>query len=79
MCYIEACGKFHSTCADSASSGGVILMKNGSTQYTLILIGHTLNFIDSWLQSFEGKYYKQTMIYRDKTSDFFNKVNVTIP
>ena len=50
MCYIEAYKKLHQTCAKSESSGGGRQLVDRSKIYALVSLGHTLNFIDTWLQ-----------------------------
>ena len=53
MCSIKAHEKLLPMCDWSATSVGGRLIPNGSTIYVLLSLLHTLNFIDSWLQSFE--------------------------
>ena len=52
MCYIKAYDKLHQTYAESASSGGRIPPPDVSTKDMLLPLGHTLSFIESWINSF---------------------------
>ena len=54
MCYIEAYEKFHQTCTDSEIVLGVRLFPDEWTTCVLVSLGHTLNFIDIWLKSFDN-------------------------
>ena len=78
MCYIEAYKKLHQTCAKSESSGGGRQLIDRSKIYALVSLGHTLNLIDSWLQPFEENYSQQKIMYREKNSELFKKIPVTI-
>ena len=49
MCSVEAYGKLHPECTDSAMSGGVRSLLDGSTTDSMVSIGHMLNFIDNWI------------------------------
>ena len=70
ICSIEAYEKLYQTYVDSASIGGGILISDGSKINVIVSPGHTLNFVESWIQSFEGKYSNRTMMYREKISSF---------
>ena len=56
MCSIEAHGIMHPNGNDDASSGGVISLLPDSTEYVLVSLGLTPNFIESWLQLFKTNY-----------------------
>ena len=58
MCSIKVYEKLHQLYSDSASSGGSIPLPDGSTKYISVSLGNTLNFIESWIQSFQESYYK---------------------
>ena len=63
---------------DVSSSGGGILMLYDSTTEALTSLGHTLNFIYSWIQYIEKKYLWRTTMNSDKINKFFKKSPVTI-
>ena len=42
-------------------------------------MGHTLNFVNSWLQSFENNYSQEIIMYRDKIDYLFQNINFIIP
>ena len=79
MSYIEAYYKLNQIFSDSGSIDVGRQIPDGSTTYSLVLLGHTLNFIDSWIQSFEGNCYNETMMYRDKIGGLFKKITFIIP
>ena len=53
MYYVEALQAFYPIWNYNEGSGGGILMPDGSTRDAIKPLGHTINFIYSWLQSFE--------------------------
>ena len=62
MCSIGEYYKLHPMCDDSSSSVNSIPIPDGSITDYMVLLGHTLNGIDIWIQSFEENYDIQTMI-----------------
>ena len=74
MCYIKAYSKLHPICAESASSGGGIPITYLSKIDALLLIGHTLKFIDIFLQSFKENYSRQTITSRKNMSELFYNI-----
>ena len=78
MCYIEAYEKLHLEYNDDAIIGGGRPLIDGSTTDTLISLDHTLNSIDSWIQSFEENYYLRTMMYLENISELFRNIPLTI-
>ena len=50
ICSIRAYEKLNPTCYDYAGIGGGRPLQYGSTSYDMVLNGHTLNFIESWLE-----------------------------
>ena len=79
MCYIEAFDILHPACNYNSSISGGIPLTDGSTTDVLKSLGHTLNFIQSWIQSFEANYSQQKHIYKEKISETFKKIPVNIP
>ena len=78
MCYIEDYENLHPTCDEFVTGGGEIILSYGSKIDALGLIGHTLNFIENWLKTFEQIYDSKKTMYRDKMSGLFKKIPVTI-
>ena len=78
MCSTEAHDRMRTTGKDDASCGGGRAMPTDSTEYVLVLLGLTLNFIENWLQSFKTNCIHQTTMYCDKMSELFKNNPVTI-
>ena len=38
----------------------------------------TINFIDNWLQYFEGNYNRRIYLYKQKTSELFNNIPLSL-
>ena len=57
---IEAHEIEHTSVNGEASIGGGRTLLFSSTNYSLIYIGLTLNFIESWLKSLKNNYLHQT-------------------
>ena len=68
MCSIESrvimnpTGNYYSSSRDGRP------LTHESTVYSLLLLGLTLNFIDSWMQLFRTNYLQQKTMYGDKMS-----------
>ena len=62
MCSSEANYIFNPTVNDDAISVGGILLTDLSTTEAITSLGHTLNFIESWIQSFKKTFIQKIMI-----------------
>ena len=52
MCSVDAYDKEHISIPDDVSSDGGRPMPSKSSKESLLSLGHTMNFIDNWLQFF---------------------------
>ena len=66
MCSVYAYGKDHVPMTSDASSGGGRSMPSTSSKKALYSLGHTINFLDNWLQCFGGNYQNRIAIYKNK-------------
>ena len=74
MCDVDEYDKQNVPMPDDASIVCVRPLSSTSSKGALILLGHTINFIDYWLQWLEEKYNKRIVIYKENMSDQFKSV-----
>ena len=74
MCSVDAYNKEHVLMTSDASSVGGRPMTSKPSKKALYSLGHTINFIDNWLQCFDDNYHNKSAIYKSTLSDSFKKI-----
>ena len=59
--------------------GGGIPMQSTSSKKVLYSLGHTINFLDNWLQWFDENYQNIIAIYKIKMSEWFETIPESLP
>ena len=78
MCSVDAYDKEHISIPDVVSSDGGRPMPSKSSKESLLSLGHTINFIENWLQCFEVNYQNIMMICKRRTSELFKTTPKTL-
>ena len=79
MWAIDAYGNMHAKEPDNESSGAGRPIPNNPTADALASIGITLNLINNWLQCFESNYTVRTVLHKQKMTEFFKTITLTLP
>ena len=79
MCSVDVYAKEYVPMPCDESSGGVIPIPSKSSKKALYSLGHKINFLDNWLQWFDGNYQNIIAIYKIKMSELFETILKPIP
>ena len=79
MWAIDTYGNMNKKEPGNKSSGAERPIKNNPTKYAIASIGLTLNLINNWIQCFESNYTGRTLLYKEKMTELFKTINLTLP